>query len=231
LRRRPDWSEGQRSPRKVVSITKRAGRSVPRSELGRRLGWVLRIGELDRREGWHDGPPARRAAPVERHRALRRNVGRRRTAAQRAGNQGSQVRILRVPPTSRHQGFAPYGAITAQCVIAISDATLETCVTRGAARIRTGDRGFAVLCLTTWPRRRSPIGTLPKGSKRNFPGTGYNTVMCWYGRFRAVGLNGGGASAAGSALSRLPDRRAGHPESRGGRGRSAHLARLPRRGP
>ena len=25
---------------------------------------------------------------------------------------------------------------------------------RGAARIRTGDKGFAVLCLTTWPRRR-----------------------------------------------------------------------------
>ena len=24
---------------------------------------------------------------------------------------------------------------------------------RGAARIRTGDKGFAVLCLTTWPRR------------------------------------------------------------------------------
>ena len=26
---------------------------------------------------------------------------------------------------------------------------------RGAARIRTGDKGFAVLCLTTWPRRLS----------------------------------------------------------------------------
>jgi hypothetical protein len=25
---------------------------------------------------------------------------------------------------------------------------------RGAARIRTGDKGFAVLCLTTWPRRQ-----------------------------------------------------------------------------
>ena len=26
------------------------------------------------------------------------------------------------------------------------------CLPRGAARIRTGDKGFAVLCLTTWPR-------------------------------------------------------------------------------
>jgi hypothetical protein len=30
---------------------------------------------------------------------------------------------------------------------------------RGAARIRTGDKGFAVLCLTTWPRRRSAKGS------------------------------------------------------------------------
>ena len=29
---------------------------------------------------------------------------------------------------------------------------------RGAARIRTGDKGFAVLCLTTWPRRQSGKG-------------------------------------------------------------------------
>ena len=30
---------------------------------------------------------------------------------------------------------------------------LQHFTSRGAARIRTGDRGFAVLCLTTWPRR------------------------------------------------------------------------------
>jgi len=30
---------------------------------------------------------------------------------------------------------------------------LQKCSVRGAARIRTGDGGFAVLCLTTWPRR------------------------------------------------------------------------------
>jgi hypothetical protein len=29
---------------------------------------------------------------------------------------------------------------------------------RGAARIRTGDKGFAVLCLTTWPRRQQRRG-------------------------------------------------------------------------
>ena len=29
---------------------------------------------------------------------------------------------------------------------------------RGAARIRTGDKGFAVLCLTTWPRRQCEGG-------------------------------------------------------------------------
>ncbi len=33
---------------------------------------------------------------------------------------------------------------------------------RGAARIRTGDKGFAVLCLTTWPRRRKPCYKGPK---------------------------------------------------------------------
>ena len=31
-------------------------------------------------------------------------------------------------------------------------------VPRGAARIRTGDKGFAVLCLTTWPRRQKRDG-------------------------------------------------------------------------
>ena len=33
-----------------------------------------------------------------------------------------------------------------------------TSTARGAARIRTGDKGFAVLCLTTWPCRRSWSG-------------------------------------------------------------------------
>ena len=36
---------------------------------------------------------------------------------------------------------------------------------RGAARIRTGDKGFAVLCLTTWPRRQKRVG----GGQRKLP--------------------------------------------------------------
>jgi hypothetical protein len=36
---------------------------------------------------------------------------------------------------------------------------------RGAARIRTGDKGFAVLCLTTWPRRRNYNGEAPRGPR------------------------------------------------------------------
>jgi hypothetical protein len=34
----------------------------------------------------------------------------------------------------------------------------QQCSSRGAARIRTGDKGFAVLCLTTWLRRRHEGG-------------------------------------------------------------------------
>jgi hypothetical protein len=51
--------------------------------------------------------------------------------------------------------------------------TLRPVCTQGAARIRTGDRGFAVLCLTTWPRRRMENGEArllcvepPHGSER-----------------------------------------------------------------
>jgi hypothetical protein len=40
----------------------------------------------------------------------------------------------------------------------VSCLTLWRDCTQGAARIRTGDRGFAVLCLTTWPRRRMENG-------------------------------------------------------------------------
>ena len=37
--------------------------------------------------------------------------------------------------------------------LAIPGGSPDAAGLRGAARIRTGDRGFAVLCLTTWPRR------------------------------------------------------------------------------
>ena len=35
----------------------------------------------------------------------------------------------------------------------------------GAARIRTGDGGFADLCLTTWLRRQPEVGALVQGAE------------------------------------------------------------------
>ena len=44
------------------------------------------------------------------------------------------------------------------------------CLPRGAAQIRTGDRGFAVLCLTAWLRRQqkgaSSSDAAPSGRKK-----------------------------------------------------------------
>ena len=43
------------------------------------------------------------------------------------------------------------------------------CLPRGAARIRTGDKGFAVLCLTTWPRRHTRRGADSLGCRPPMP--------------------------------------------------------------
>ena len=51
---------------------------------------------------------------------------------------------------------------------------------RGAARIRTGDRGFAVLCLTTWPRR------LDGGNGAKSHNCGYDAEEGGLGRPRTI---------------------------------------------
>ena len=52
---------------------------------------------------------------------------------------------------------------------------------RGAARIRTGDKGFAVLCLTTWPRRLSSDFEITKRSVSRSQVTILNCITRLFG--------------------------------------------------